>query len=181
SVVRVAGDMVLHRRFIADHAAAAVTGRYLQGVRLPLTARATAAYLRRPRAIAPWHVDGLAEGKYLIRSAMLGRFFSSRPHGRLTRIHSCNQSYWRDDLMEINGFDERYNDYGGEDVDLCARLAMIGVLQQRLRFVALAYHLHHPPGANWQHVAQWPRSSHRAERGIDEHLPQRVRAPRRSA
>jgi hypothetical protein len=109
----------------------------------------------------------------MIRSEMLARLFSPRPHSQLTRIHSCNQSFWRDDLIEVNGFDERFNGRGGEDVDLCARLASVGVLQQRLRFIALAYHLYHPPAANWSQFASLPRDSHLAVRGIDQHLPRR--------
>ncbi len=176
-LVLVDGDMVLHPRFVGDHAARASQGRYLQGVRLPLTERSTRAYLQRPFAVRPWHVDGLPKAKYLMRSETLAWIFSTRPHSRLTRIHSCNQSFWRDDLLEVNGFDERCNGLGGEDADLCARLTSVGVLQLRLRFVALAYHLYHPPTANWSQVAVLHRTSPWAERGIDQHLPATLPMP----
>jgi glycosyltransferase involved in cell wall biosynthesis len=172
-IVLVDGDVVLHPRFVGDHAARAAQGRYLQGVWLPLTEQATVRYLRRPFAIRPWHFDGWPKQKYMIRSETLARMFSPRPHRQLTRIHSCNQSFWRDDLIEVNGFDERCNGCGGEDVDLCARLTCVGVMQQRLRFMALAYHLYHPPAANWSQMATPPRDSHLAVHGIDEHLPRR--------
>lgn len=178
-VILIDGDMVLHPRLVGDHASRAAQGCFLQGVRLQLTERATAGYLRRPLAIRPWRLGGLARMKPMIRSETLDRIFSPRSQSQLTRVHACNQSFWRDDLVEVNGFDERFNGQGGEDVDLCARLASVGVVQQRLRFVALAYHLYHPPTANWTQLATLPRESHRAVRGIDQHLPRRrVRAKR---
>lgn len=180
-VVLIDGDMALHPKFISDHVANAAQGRYLQGVRLPLTERATAAYIAKPFTVRPWHVDGLPKMKYMVRSRALAKLFKTRPHGQLNRIHSCNQSFWRDDLMEVNGFDERCNGYGGEDVDLCARLVSIGVWQQRLRFVGLAYHLHHPPTINWADFVAPERSSHWAERGIDLHIPKRRSATARRA
>ena len=38
-------------------------GRYLQGVRIPLTKRATAAYLKQPFAVRPQHVGGLTKAE----------------------------------------------------------------------------------------------------------------------
>jgi glycosyltransferase involved in cell wall biosynthesis len=172
-VILIDGDMVLHPRLVGDHAARAARGRYLQGVRLPLTEQATAGYLRRPLPLRPWRLGGAPNLKYMIRSEMLARFFSPHSPSPLTHVHACNQSFWRDDLVEVNGFDERFNGLGGEDVDLSARLASVGVLQQRLRFMALAYHLYHPPTANWSQLADLPRESHLAVRGIDQHLPRR--------
>jgi glycosyltransferase involved in cell wall biosynthesis len=167
-VALIDGDMVLHPQFVADHLNYARPGCYLQGVRVPLTERATDSYLRRPFAVRPWHIDGAAKMKYAVRSEWLARWLAATPHGGLNRIHSCNQSFWREDLIDVNGFDERYNNCGGEDRDLCTRLVSIGVLQQRLRFTALAYHLYHPPGQNWTKIAQLPRASERAVRGIGE-------------
>jgi glycosyltransferase involved in cell wall biosynthesis len=167
-IVLIDGDMVLHSHFIADHLAQAREGCYLQGVRVPLTPRATDAYLDQPFAVRPWHIDGLPKMKYALRSELLAQVLVSQPNGSLKRIHSCNQSFWRDDLLDVNGFDERFNDHGGEDLDLCTRLLEIGVLQRRLCFTALAYHLYHPPGQNWSKLAYVARTSERAAIGIDE-------------
>lgn len=172
-VVLVDGDMVLHPKLVGDHVANAAQGRYLQGMRLTLSERATAAYLARPFKVRPWHLDGPPKVESVLQSRTLARLFKERPHGQLMGIDSCNQSFWRDDLMEVNGFDERCNGFGGEDVDLCARLGSVGVWQQRLKFLAMGYHLHHPPTANWSEVAAPERTSHWAERGIDLHIPKR--------
>jgi hypothetical protein len=124
--------------------------------------------LEAPFVVRPWHIDGLPKMKYALRSELLSQVFVSHPNGALKRIHSCNQSFWREDLFEVNGFDERFNDHGGEDLDLCTRMLEIGVLQRRLRFTGLAYHLYHPPGQNWSKLANVSRTSARAVFGIDE-------------
>jgi glycosyltransferase involved in cell wall biosynthesis len=167
-IVLIDGDMVLHPQFIADHLAYAREGCYLQGVRVPLTARATNAYLNGSFRIRPWHIDGLPKMKYALRSDLLAQMFVSHPNRGLQRIHSCNQSFWRDDLLEANGFDERFNGHGGEDLDLCSRLREMGILQRRLRFTGLAYHLYHLPGQNWSRLARVNRTSERAVIGIHE-------------
>ena len=37
-------------------------------------------------------------------------------------VKSCNQGYWRADLLRTNGFDERMQGWGREDDELAARL-----------------------------------------------------------
>lgn len=170
-IVLIDGDMVLQRRFIEDHVAGARPGMYVQGVRIDLSAAATEAYLTEPFAIRPWHLGKWMRAKSLIRSRLLSRCLTAPPGVRLSRIHSCNQSFWRCDLQAVNGFDERFHGFGGEDIDLCARLGMLGVRQLRLRNLALAYHLYHPPGANWRKFLKVQHHCPRAAVGLDQYCP----------
>lgn len=172
-VVLVDGDMVLHRQFVADHLRFAEPSVYLQGIRVTLGPGATNRRLAGPTRIMPWHVWPLGKIKYLWRSPSLARLVSSRATDRVTRVHSCNQSFWRDDLLRVNGFDEQFDGYGGEDVDLCRRLARVGLRQKRLRYAALAYHLYHPPQANWQQLLQLEHKAPWAELGLDQHYQPR--------
>ncbi len=169
-VVTIDGDMVLHPHFVADHARYAAPGQYVQAVRIPLTPEATDAYLRGSFAIRPWHVSGFEKQKYLIRSPLLAWLLGRRPHRRVANIQGCNQAFWRSDLVRVNGYDERLADCGGEDVDLCTRLASAGVMQRRLRFVALAYHLHHLRTANWSASRRLTHDKPWASAGLDQHL-----------
>ena len=56
-----------------------------------------------------------------------------------------NASVWRDDLIRVNGFDERL-EYGGLDRELGERLENAGVRGVQLRHRALVVHLDHPRG-----------------------------------
>lgn len=96
-------------------------------------------------------------------------------------------SFWRDDLLRVNGFDERMEGYGAEDRELAARLGNAGVRRRQLKWAALAVHLEHASRAQpdvddmslpnnrlfrdtvEQHIT-------RCERGIDTHLAEFARA-----
>ena len=56
-------------------------------------------------------------------------------------IKSCNQGFWRRDLLAVNGFDENMRGWGSEDKELCARLENAGIRRQTLLFAAIAFHL----------------------------------------
>jgi hypothetical protein len=58
-------------------------------------------------------------------------------------IKGCNQAFWRDDLVRVNGFNEAIQGWGPEDKELCARLENAGVRRQTLLFGGIACHLHH--------------------------------------
>jgi glycosyltransferase involved in cell wall biosynthesis len=92
-------------------------------------------------------------------------------------IKSCNQGFWREDLVAVNGFDEDFVGWGSEDKELCARLRNSGIDRQTLLFGGIAFHLHHPPASRDRHAAnerllQLTLSEHRTrcEHGLDTHL-----------
>lgn len=52
---------------------------------------------------------------------------------------------WRSDLERVNGFDEKFRDYGGEDDDLRTRFLQAGVEVRSIRHLTRSFHLWHPP------------------------------------
>lgn len=55
----------------------------------------------------------------------------------------CNISFWKQDLLNVNGYDERFLGYGYEDIDLPARLRRLGIKKRFIKFKAIEYHIHH--------------------------------------
>lgn len=45
--------------------------------------------------------------------------------------------------MALNGYDERIEGYGGEDVDIDARFTRLGLRRRHLKFCAIEYHIWH--------------------------------------
>lgn len=176
-VVLLDGDMVVHPEFLADHLALARPGYFSQGVRIRLDARATQRMLddpgRLPGLLAPGL--GAARRAYALRSPGLARV-TRRIANAIVAVKACNQGFWRDDLLAVNGFDEAMSGWGSEDKELCARLENAGIRRQTLLFAAVAWHLDHPPAlrasaaanrARWRESLRLERT--RCEAGIDGH------------
>jgi len=142
-IVMVDGDMVLHPDFIADHLAAAERGLFIQGGRVLLDERATREAIEAKRIRFGLFSPGLLNRKNSLRSPLLSSLFSTQSLS-LTGVKSCNFALFRDDLVAVNGFDNRFVGWGREDSEFAARLLHAGMVRKNLKFAAVAYHLYHP-------------------------------------
>lgn len=183
-IILLDGDMLVHPRFIADHLMLAERGYFLQGGRLKATPEESRRLLAGGKPVfAPWvkanfdEFDGTRR-LYAFRAPWLARWKARSRNGG--RVMSCNMSFWRDDLLRVNGFDERMEGYGAEDRELAARLENAGVRRRALKWCALAVHLWHdsrsPPDVddmslpnNRLFFATRNEGIRRCERGIDQH------------
>lgn len=75
-----------------------------------------------------------------LTSAILDRITTTAP-----TFNGHNSSVWREDLVAVNGFDERL-EYGGLDRELGERLENAGIKGRQLRHRALVVHLDHKRG-----------------------------------
>lgn len=163
-VVLTDGDMLLDARFVADHRRHARRGYWTQGVRRHLTGAAT--------------VNAIADARppSAFRSPLGARLFR-RIANTFVAVKSCNQGFWRKDLVAVNGFNEEMIGWGPEDKELCARLTHFGIRRQTLYFGGLAWHLHHPPASRERRAANEAvlartvaQGLTRCARGLDAHL-----------
>jgi glycosyltransferase involved in cell wall biosynthesis len=176
-VILLDGDMVAHPGFVADHLELARRGHFSQGARILLDASATARLLE-PGSALPGLLSrgcGRLRRTYALHVPGAARTLRRAANG-FVAVKSCNQGFWRDDLVAVNGFDEGITGWGAEDKELCARLANAGVRRQSLLFAAIAWHLGHPPGARddaaanrarWRETVRTRRT--RCEAGLDSH------------
>jgi len=148
------GDCVPHPKFVADHAALAEKGFWVQGRRCFVREEHVPAFTAEK--IQPWswllagRITGAAKG---VRwpLAIIRRDTEQRG------IIGCNMAFWRDDLVAVNGFDEDYTGWGTEDSDIGTRVYHLG---RRRKFVygrAITFHLNHPPVPRGHHAASLTR------------------------
>jgi glycosyltransferase involved in cell wall biosynthesis len=177
-IVLLDGDMVPHPSFLADHRALARPGRYSQGVRIALDAAATRRLLEAGGELPqPWSPGlGRLRRLYGLHAPRLAGPLRGAANA-VVAVKACNQGFWRDDLIAVNGFDEAMTGWGSEDKELCARLDNSGVRRQTLLFAAIAWHLDHEPAprdrtefnrARWRETVRLRRT--RCEAGLDRHL-----------
>lgn len=184
-VLLIDGDMVLHRHFVADHLAAAKRGRFVQGVRV-LTRREGGERMLATGTLDLGFFDkGMRRRRHTLRLPALSRFIQRASEGRSPRgIKTCNQGWWHEDLLALNGFDERMEGWGREDDELAARAFHAGLRRRSLRFAGLAVHLYHPErhqdgeSPNDRLLAETrARRLTRCERGVDQHLAEFAARP----
>ena len=177
-LVFIDGDMILHPEFIADHRRIARRGCYTQGVRVLADAALS-------RELATHHLPvpspfergaGFLRRLYLVHSPLLSTAVHKAANPFIA-IKSCNQGFWRDDLVRVNGFDEEFVGWGPEDKELCARLENAGIARQTLLFGGIACHLHHAPQSRDRLPSLLARLEAtrrerrvRTDHGLDRHL-----------
>ena len=149
------GDCVLETDFVRRHRALAQAGCFVNGSRVLLSERLSAAVLTGQTAVhgrgaAFWlwqrlcggasKLTGLLRLPNAVRSAPQARF-------RWKGIRSCNMGVWRSDYVAVNGFDESFVGWGHEDADFVLRLHNQGIYRKNGFCATEVYHLWHAQAA----------------------------------
>ncbi len=145
------GDCIPRGDFLAQHVQLAERDRFLSGgvVRLPhkLSQRISVddIFSGRATSMAWLAAHGWRPSRKLFlllghgrRGALFDRLTPTRP-----TFNGHNASAWKNDLLYVNGFDERMG-YGGLDRELGERLINAGVRPKQIRHRAICVHLDHP-------------------------------------
>ncbi|HEY0504756.1 MAG TPA: glycosyltransferase family 2 protein [Lysobacter sp.] len=179
------GDMVPHRKFVADHLWAARRGSFVQGMRVLTDEVGRDRLLSHDTDALGFFDRGLTRRRHTLRVPALAALSLRATEGQSGgAIKTCNQGWWREDLVALNGFDERFEGWGREDRDLAERAFHAGLKRRSLRFAGLATHLYHPErheeGAspNDGLLAETRATGRvRSPLGLDRHLAQFAREP----
>jgi glycosyltransferase involved in cell wall biosynthesis len=147
-VIFIDGDIILDKRFIADHERLAENGYYVVGSRVKLTPLKTNMLIKEQRISVGLFCGGEKDrinALYLPWLSFLTRhlYFYNKTHGR-----GANMAFFYNDLVMVNGFDEDFESYGREDTDIFWRLNNAGIKQKVAKFQAITYHLYHTIGQN---------------------------------
>lgn len=169
------GDCVPHPKFIADHAALAEKGCWVQGRRCFVLEKFVPRFEAKKIPAFSWMLTGRITGA---AKGVRWPLPIIRRDKEQRGIIGCNMAFWREDILAVNGFDEDYTGWGtGEDSDIGTRLYHLG---RRRKFVygrAIVFHLNHPPAPRGHHAVSLARLGEtiasrkiRCEHGLDRHL-----------
>lgn len=174
-------DMVLHPRFVEDHLSLAKQGHFVNGSRFLVNKQSTDMLLAK-KSIKPFDLNQF-KGKNnlnklripILMSYLTDRYQTSDDKAQIVR--GCNMAFWKNDLLAVNGYDERYQGWGREDSDIAIRLFNNGIKKRAIKFGGIGYHLHHKEGNKTDdelyvgmlaHVME--TKSKWAEIGLNQHL-----------
>ena len=141
-IIFIDGDMVLHPRFVESHIKQAKKGFFLQGSRVILNKMLTERALSKKQLSINIFSSGIRNRHNMIDSPILSNIVSHESDHWDT-VRGCSMSFWRTDLVKINGFNEVYHHWGREDNDIAVRLMNMGIRRKNIKACAVAYHLYH--------------------------------------
>lgn len=144
-IILLDGDCVMNRHFVSDHLFLAEDKCFIQGKRVLVNRDTVALFDRRHVASLPALIKMALTGKitnfhHLIR---LPRYLSIK-NRKLKGIKSCNMSFFRKDILAVNGFNEDFVGWGNEDSELACRFFKYGLMKKVHQFMAICFHLWHP-------------------------------------
>lgn len=134
------GDCVPEKNFIADHLQIAEMGYFVQGRRAFIDESSVFSYLDGKVSMSGLFLRGKVSGGF--KAIRWPRPFVSI-NQKMRGLIGCNLAIWRSDLIRVNGFDQEYEGWGGEDSDLCVRLYNIGLKRKMVYGRCRVYHLNH--------------------------------------
>lgn len=183
-IVLTDGDCVPPPDFVANHRQLAEAGYFVAGNRIMLPQAFSAEILQQNLPIHRWTLrDWLLarmRGKIprllpLMRLPHWSRLRKLTPH-RWRGAKTCNLAVFRQDLVRVNGLEERYTGWGLEDSDLVIRLLRAGILRKEARFSVPLFHLWHRENDrgnledNRRRLAEVLQSGQvRAQQGLDQY------------
>jgi glycosyltransferase involved in cell wall biosynthesis len=142
-IILIDGDMILHYKFIEDHINNAKVGFFIQGSRALLDKSTTDNLIKKMNIKTSFFSLGIKNRKNAIHSDYLSKIFSknvSHIHG----VKTCNMSFFKQNCIEVNGFNNDFEGWGREDSEFAVRLLNNGIQRINVRFNALQFHLFHP-------------------------------------
>ncbi len=174
-IIIVDGDMILHKHFIKGHLNCSNKDSFLQGSRVILNDIYSKKLLQNKNTnvnIFSSHVKNTLNGIYLPLFSKLICKKNRRTH---KGIRGCNFSFFKDDILKVNGFNEDFTTWGREDSEFVERLYNVGLHRKNLKFGGIQFHIYHnESSSNSGNDAILQKAIDEkltwCENGIDKHL-----------
>jgi len=141
-IILVDGDVILHPKFIQDHILNSQEGYFIQGFRVLMSENLTRKTLVNKNISFSVFSLGIMNRKNAIHSHFLSKLLSNKKFD-LRGIKSCNMSFYLEDCLNVNGFNNEFEGWGREDSEFIVRLMNNGVKRKNIRFSANQFHLWH--------------------------------------
>ena len=141
-LIMVDGDIVLHRHFIKSHKKHAEKGFFIQGSRVLLMDGITTKALNEKISDLHFLNSGTQSRLNALYLPSLSRLASYK-NTNLYNIRGCNLSFWRDDIKNINGFNEDFLGWGREDNEFMVRMMNNDIRCYKMKLEGFGFHLNH--------------------------------------
>lgn len=141
-IIQLDGDCIMHKDFVKDHIESAQKKVYLFGSRVNIQEDFLTELFSTKKISFGFFDKGIKKRTRNLRIPFLSNFYKPKPEIS-SKMRGCNMSYWRNDFIAVNGYNEDIEGWGREDSELVLRMIHNGVLGKRLRYRGIIYHIWH--------------------------------------
>ena len=141
-IIEIDGDIIMHKDFVKDHLKKAVKNTFLYGSRVNIKKSYLKDLFKKKQISFHFFSKGIKKRGRTLHIPLLSNLYKEEST-RSSKLRGCNMSFWRDDFIKINGFNENLVGWGIDDSEMIQRLLNIGVKGKRLKFAGLVYHIYH--------------------------------------
>jgi len=141
-IIEIDGDIIMHPSFVEDHLKYAVKETYLFGSRVNIQKNILEYIFSKKIIFFNFFSKGIKKRGRTLRIPFFMNFAKLHKK-RSSKLRGCNMSFWKEDFIKINGFNEGLVGWGIDDSEMIQRLHNIGIQGKRLKNVAIAYHIYH--------------------------------------
>ncbi len=142
-IIEIDGDIIMHKDFIKDHLSSSEKGVFLYGSRVNIQESHLKTLFDTKQIHFNFFSKGIKKRGRTLRIPFLAHQYKKEDK-RSSKLRGCNISFWREDFIAINGFNESLTGWGIDDSEMAQRLINVGVKGKRLKFKGIVYHIYHP-------------------------------------
>lgn len=146
-IIIVDGDMILSPTFLKDHLAFAKKGSFNQGGRVLLNEDETQKILQTHSLQIAFEKKTFKNTRIPFLSKLIFSLSALKQNAisqdKFLPVRGCNMAFYKEDAIKINGFNQDFVGWGREDSEFVVRFLNAKGMMRKLKFSALAYHLHH--------------------------------------
>lgn len=143
-LVQIDGDIILHPLFIADHLQASRPNHFIGGSRVLLDKDLSEKMLRSNATDVSIFNNGVKNKFNGLHFPVLAKIIEAiKKENGLYNMRGCNMSFWKKDIIAVNGYNEEISGWGREDTELAIRLYNKDLKRVYFKLQGIAYHLYH--------------------------------------
>lgn len=141
-IIQIDGDCILHRDFVKDHLVSLQKNTFLYGSRVNIQKGFLPKVIDQKKIDFKFWDKGIKKRTRTLRIPILATLYKANK-GLSKKVRGCNISYWRKDIIAVNGYNEAFVGWGREDSEVIVRMMNNGILGKRLRYRGIVYHIWH--------------------------------------
>lgn len=141
-IIEIDGDIIMNKHFVEDHLNNSQKGFYLFGSRVNIQQSLLPDLFSKKIVHFNFFSKEIKKRGRTLRIPLLMKF-AKIAHQRSSKLRGCNMSFWRENFININGFNESLVGWGIDDSEMIERLHNSGIKGKRLKFAGIAYHIYH--------------------------------------